>query len=72
MIEVGSYWKFNMGGYIIIVIGNTIIREATNDVPGVTIECMGDLTGEKIQIQIPVSSLLRFYTQLTPLEMELL
>lgn len=70
MIEVGSYWKFNMGGYIIIVIGNTIIREATNDVPGVTIERMGDLTGEKIQI--PVSSLLRFYTQLTPLEMELL
>ena len=70
MIEVDTHWKYNIGDLVLIVVDNTTIREDTGDVPGVVVKRIEVPTA--IKIEMPVSRLLRFYTQLTPLEVELL
>lgn len=70
MIEIGTHWKYDIGDVVIVVVGNTTIREVTGDVPGVIVKRLECSNATKLEI--PVSSLLRFYAQLTPLEVELL
>jgi hypothetical protein len=70
MIEVGSCWRYNMGDLIMVVIESTMIRAGTGDVRGVIIKHIDDSTAT--ELKIPVSTLLLFFTQLTPIEMELL
>ena len=69
MIEVGSYWKYNIGDVVLVVVENTTMRIEIGDVPRVIIKRIDD---PHTKLEIQVSTLLRFYTQLTPLEMELL
>jgi hypothetical protein len=73
VIEVGSYWKYwkyNIGDVVLVVVENTTMRLEIGDVPGVIIKRIDDPPTKVLEIQ--VSTLLRIYTQLTPLELELL
>ena len=70
MIEVGSCWKYLIGDVVLVVVENTTKRIETGDVPGVIVKRIDDPPTKVLEIQVSV--LLRFYTQLTPLEVELL